>query len=174
MTAHRFALEGARELVVAQQHGLVVVSVHAAGECVSGPLALRAGDVARLRSALGGLADVELAADMERVREVLRASPGIAGYDRLRGALSSMAMRRRRAAVAALRAAGEVENHGTNRRPLLHIAPKADYFASRAPSTTGVDLDPSPDSNARDSGATLRVEGQPPEGAAGPQAEGSP
>jgi len=64
----------------------------------------------------------QLAADQERVREVLRASPGIAGYDRLRAGVSGMGMTRRRRAVKALKDAGEIADRGPRGQPRLYLA----------------------------------------------------
>ena len=137
MTAHR-QLAPDRTLIVSRLDGLMVLGIRGPGDVpISGPLAVRQADAAAFLAALTQATGGELAADMERVRAALRASPGLAGYDRLRAALVGMSMNRRRAAVSALRAAGEIDDQGERGRPRL-------YCASRPPEPAGVALSPCP------------------------------
>lgn len=86
-------------------------------------------------------ASSQLERDMDAVRAVLRetADTGVAGYDRLRGALTGMSMTRRRAAVQALRDADEVEDRGRSGQPRL-------FLRGGLPGSTGstVDMEPNP------------------------------
>ena len=70
MTVKRYPLQGGRELRTARAStGLLVVAIHHAGRCVTGPLAIREADLDTLRSALADLAGEtgpEAATDVER------------------------------------------------------------------------------------------------------------
>jgi hypothetical protein len=86
----------------------------------------------------------QLAADMERVREVLRGSPGIAGLDRLRAAISGIGMTRRRQAVKALKDAGEIADRGSRGQPRLFLAdgPTGVYPGLPGSTVDGAPTDP--------------------------------
>jgi hypothetical protein len=159
MSVDRHPLAAGRDLVVSAAPGLVLLSIHAGGRSISGPLGVRDADVEAVRAALADLPGRELAADVERARAVLMASPGIAGYAKLRAALTGMSTARRHAAVTALRAAGEVVDRGDRGRPRLHIAPNAVYLPSTPPQTVGVHLDPYSESERAESGASAAQEG---------------
>jgi KaiC/GvpD/RAD55 family RecA-like ATPase len=67
--------------------------------------------------------EAQFAADMEATRQILRDHPGIRGNDKLCSMLKGVGKERARAAVRALRQAGEIANEGTPKHPLLHLQP---------------------------------------------------
>ena len=78
---------------------------------------------------------VQLQADMELFRIALRKKPGIAGNDSLLAEAKGIAKDRARAALRALRDAGEIDNRGTPRRPRLYLlALPAPPSAANSPS----------------------------------------
>jgi RecA/RadA recombinase len=67
----------------------------------------------------------QLEVDITAAREALRKNPGVAGYDRLRAALTGMSGKRRNDAVRALKAGGEILNRGTVNQPRLYLNDEA-------------------------------------------------
>jgi hypothetical protein len=163
VTAHQ--LPDGRELRVVRLHGLVVLGVHGP-DGVSGSLAIRETDLTAFAAAVTKETGAELEVDQERVRSVLREQPGIAGYKRLRGALTGISMARRRAAVQALRDGGEIVDQGEPGRPRLHhVAPEPGYSHRNPPSTVEVGAGASEASKAPHAASGAEVE-QAPGGAA--------
>lgn len=147
MTAKRYPLAAGRELLVMGAEGLVFLSIHGRdGACMTGTLAVHPEDVAAVCRAL--VQETGAGLDVERVRAALRDAPGIAGFARLRAAITGMSTTRRHAAVNALRAAGEVVDRGERGRPRLYIAPKALDSRSTPPSSVGVGSGASPEREA--------------------------
>jgi hypothetical protein len=141
VTANRYPLAAGRELLVMVAAGRAFLTVQGLdGGCTTGPLAVHLEDVDALCRAL--VQETGAGLDAERVREVLRGSPGLAGYKRLRAALTGMSMARRRAAVSALQDAGEVVDRGERGRPRLYIAPKPGYSHRNPPQPVGVGTGP--------------------------------
>jgi hypothetical protein len=146
----RYPLAAGRELRIMLAEGRVFATIHGPdGACTTGPLAVHLEDVATVCRALAQATGGELAADMERVREVLRAAPGVPGFKRLKREVAGMSMARRREAVEALRRAGEIVDRGDCRRPRLHLASsKAGNPPSYPPSSVEVGTGPSQEREA--------------------------
>jgi hypothetical protein len=153
----RHQLAPDRTLIVSRLGGLMVLGIRGPSDApISGPLAIREADVAAFLAAVTQATGGELAADMERVREVLRAAPGVPGFKRLKREVAGMSMARRREAVEALRRAGEIVDRGDGRRPRLHLASsKAGNPPSYPPSSLGAGTGPSQEREAsHDAGRT--------------------